>query len=112
MFFDRRSKFIEIADMPLEKRTIFVSSNTTLELYENVVVADTSGGAVTITLPDVGEAAGLTFDIEAPNGSSDAVTVNDANGSNVASSTISIDNGNVTVVSTGRNWRVVNENVS
>jgi len=111
--FDRRGKFIEIADVPFSKRFRHVdNADAALELAENVVRVSSDTAAVTITLPDVTEAAGLSYDVHALNGTTNAVTVNDAEGNNVTSSTISIDDGFVLVTSSGMNWRVLAETLA
>jgi len=112
--FDRYGKFIENSDIPLNKRVKYVDDeDTTLDIYENVCEVESGDGTVTITLPDVGEAAGMVFDVTATNGSTgNAVTVNDTTGSNVTSAAIAADGGFVTVVSTGMNWRVLAETLS
>jgi len=104
--FDRRSKFIEHADIPLSKRIKYVDDeDTTLELHENICIVDSGDGTVTITLPDVSEAAGMAFDVTASTGNTNTVTVKDANGNDVTSS--STEDGFMTVISTGMNWRTL-----
>lgn len=97
--------------IPRSKRYAWISSDTTLKITQQVVEVDTSGGAVTVTMPNVEEAAGLGFDIHAPNGSSDAVTVNDATGTSIldkgSTNTLDADDDYVTLVSTGQRWRHV-----
>ena len=103
----------EISAQTLAQRQKFVDNvNAALGVYENAVVAYSDTSAVTITLPDVGQAMGLIYDVAAPNGTTNAVTVADSQGTTVGSSTISVDDGNVTVMSTGREWRVLSETVA
>lgn len=111
--FNRYGKFIENADMPLSERYKYVdNSDVTLKPYENVVEVASDSSAVTVKLPDAGEAAGVPFDIHCLNGTTNAVTVNDSNGNNVTSSTVSVDNGYVMAVSNGLRWRVLSEKLS
>lgn len=97
----------EISGMTLANRQKFVdNSDVTLGVYENAVEVSSDSSAVTVTLPDVGRAMGLLFDINCPDTATNDVTVNDANGTTVQ--TIgSVSTGYITLMSTGRNWRTL-----
>lgn len=106
-------KVKEVGDIPFAKRKKFIDNeDATLGVYENVAVVSSDTSAVTVTLPEVGEAEGQMFDVTALDGATNAVTVNDAAGDNVTTSTISAAGGFVTVISTGRNWRVLAESLA
>ena len=72
-----RSFITDIFDSGITKKYITtVSGATTLSNVHNVVLVDTSGGAVTITLPDNATEANRVFYIK--NISTNAVTINRA----------------------------------
>lgn len=117
MFFDRRGKFIELADIPLSKRTVVVdsgkvnaSNNYHLSLDENVVEVDSSdiGATCDIFLPDVAKAAGIAFDIFSPDcGDGSTVQVYEADESTQVGNDFDTNDDYVTVISTGKHWRVL-----
>ncbi len=118
MFFDRRSKFIEIGDIPLSKRHVVVDSsnvndsdNYQLSVSENVVEVDSSdiGAACQVYLPDVTVAAGIAFDIYTPDAGSagNKVEVFDESGGTQQGNDLDADGDYVTVISTGRHWRIM-----
>ena len=57
------------------------TATATLELYENQVRADTTGGAITLTLPGVAEAKGLMFSIILETDGGTNLTIADADDS-------------------------------
>jgi len=109
--FEGLSRFRDNAHMPRAKRYAYKSDDATLEVYEQVVSVDSSSAAITITMPSVEEAAGMAFDIDAPSGGSNAVTINDAGGTSIldkgSTNTLDADDDYVTLVSTGKKWRHV-----
>lgn len=91
----------------------FLSESATLTVNQRVVEVDSSGGAVTITLPNVGEAAGKSFSIHAPNGLTNAVTVTDgAGGSKLFGGDYALNANNdaIMLLSDGvKWWAIANE---
>jgi len=104
------------AHIPRAKRYAQKSADATLEVYEQVVVVDSSSAAVTITMPSVEEAAGMAYDIKAPNGATNTVTVNDAGGTNmttvVSSNALDADDDFLTIMSTGQDWRLIDNSAA
>lgn len=98
----------DIATLPSGAQSIRVTAAKTLSLFERLVFASASdalGGSFTITLPDVGQAAGLFFMIRADILNSTTVTVQD-NGNDAGFSDIvlNVDNEYVFLFSTGKEW--------
>lgn len=84
-------------------KIIFVDNeNKSLSLNERTVEAASNTSAVTITLPEVGTAMGKIFTVTAPNGVTNAVTVNDLAGTSVAS--LSTDGATAVIYSDGRRY--------
>lgn len=113
----RYGKSIEITDIPLSKRYVNVNSdnvntsnNYYLKPYENVVEVDSSdiGADSIVYLPDVGEVAGLTFDVFTPDvgTATNKVEVMDKGGTQLGND-LDADNDYITVLSTGLHWRVL-----
>lgn len=114
--FEGLSRFRDITHIPRSKRYAYKSADATLEIFEQVVEVDSSDGAVTITLPSVEEAAGMAYDISAPNGVTNTVTVNDAGGTNmtttVGANALDADGDFMTVMSTGKAWRLIDNSAA
>lgn len=115
--FNRYGKFIEQADMPLSKRVTFVDSDNVdasddyyLKPHENVVVVDSSDIAADciVYLPDVSLCAGMAFDVSTDDAgtATNKVELMDANGTQLGND-LDADNDYITVISTGRDWRVL-----
>ena len=75
-----------------------------LNVYDSIVVADTSGGAFAVVLPSVAEAAGRTYQFKILSGTT-ALTVGDlANDSGYSDQTINAITENLEVRSDGKHW--------
>lgn len=114
--FSGLSRFRDNAHIPRPKRYAYKAADATLEVYEQVVEVDSSSAAVTITLPSVEEAAGMAYDISAPSGVTNTVTVNDAGGTSmvtvVGANALDADDDFMTVVSTGKAWRLIDNSAA
>lgn len=113
MLFGKLSNVVEIEQMPFSKRIKNVDdTDVTLALYENIVRVEADDANVTVTLPDVGQAAGLAFDVKAvsTNSASNNVILNDATGSAV--NTMTADDDYLLVVSNGYEWRTIDSTIT
>lgn len=83
-----------------------------LSVRDRVVRVDDSTYTCTIVLPNVTEATGLTFQISAASGSQN-ITITDAPGATYSDGmdwsdlTLTADEDQVTLYSTGRGWTIV-----
>lgn len=113
--------------MPLERqigededvfqKIVNISGDKALDVFERVVIADTSDGAITVTLPPVGEAVGKIFTIHAPTAGTDgnAVTLEDKNNDSVnwpGDFTLDADNDRIALISDGRAWWVLDNQIA
>lgn len=55
--------------------SVFKTADYSMKAYEHHVVADSTGAAIDITLPSMGEAKGGIYCVEAPAGASNDVSV-------------------------------------
>jgi hypothetical protein len=84
------------------------NENATLGVHDQVVTVETDAGVATITLPNVGEAAGKIFTITAPNATGNNVTVEDnADESGLADQSITGDGDSIVLYSDGLAWHVL-----
>lgn len=92
-----RSKFLRVSN-----------ESATLGVHDRVTIAESNTDALTLTLPNVGEAAGKMFTITAPNGATNTVTVQD-NDESMNWSDLSMDanNDQVVLYSDGLSWMVL-----
>lgn len=91
-----------------------VDTTYTMKLTDMLVVVDeatpTTGAAVTITLPNVNEAAGLNFSVRAPRGGTNTVTVQDADESvDWSNASLNADEDSLVVWSDGSKWNVISD---
>jgi len=63
--------------VPVDSGLVRKTATASLTLYEQVVLCDTTAGAITITLPGVAEAAGLIFSIALETDGGTNVTIQD-----------------------------------
>ena len=83
------------------------NESVTLGINDRVVEVASDTAAVTVTLPNVDEAAGKTFAITAPNGLTNAVTVTDGAGGSVdfqGDYALNADADGIVLYSDGRKW--------
>jgi hypothetical protein len=92
-----RAKFRRIAN-----------ANATLGVHDRVVIVNSNSSAVTITLPNVGEAAGKIFTVTAENGLTNNVTIAHAGESkNWANQTLAGNGAQRVLYSDGISWFVL-----
>ena len=85
-----------------------VTANATLGVHDRVVFVDSTAGAVTVTLPDVGEAAGKVFTITCPSAGTNNVVITDgAVSTNWSNITLSTNNHKRALYSDGVSWFVL-----
>jgi hypothetical protein len=84
------------------------NEDATLGVHDQVVIVDSGDEAVTITLPNVGEAAGKVFTITANDGDGNTVTIEDnADESGLADEAIVGDGGQRVLYSDGLHWHIL-----
>lgn len=93
----------------------FVNKTTTYTLTatDEVVYADATGGAFTVSLPTAGSKSGQTYTIKRANSGANNVTVGTTSSQTIDGSTtyvLSAQYKYVTVVSTGTNWIIIANN--
>ncbi len=96
-------------NQPRGSRTL--AANVALNLDDDLVVIDSSGGPVTATLPDARTIPGRFIIIKAPNGGTNAVTVDTVGGQTIDGGAIvvmSTTNESLLVKSDGSNWQIAN----
>ena len=82
---------------------------TTLLPNQQICIVDSGDGTVTITLPNVGDAKGKTYFIQATTGNTNAVTVTDGGDDALWSDITDLDAANdyLGVLSLGYRWVIV-----
>ncbi len=92
------------------RRSRNFSASGQLNLDEDLVVADSSGGAITLTLPNAEALSGRQLTVKAPFASANPVTVDTVNSQTIdgfLTNVLTINNQFLTVKSDGSNWRII-----
>jgi hypothetical protein len=84
----------------------------TLELNENMVRADTTAGAMAITLPPVAEAAGKIFTVKLVTDGGDLTLQDQDDSENFSDFTLNDANERVTLYSTGTDWVTIESTIA
>lgn len=88
-----------------------ITASTTASLGDYTILADATGGAVTVTLPPAASATRKIFNIKKTDASGNAITI-DGNGSETidgaTTQTISVQNITIQIQSNGTNWFILN----
>ena len=87
-----------------------VTSSTTLTAYEDVLLVDASGGAVTVALPAAATCPGKLFRVKKIDASGNAVTIDGSGSEAIDDSTtqvISVQYVAVTIASDGTEWWIL-----
>jgi len=92
-------------DQQVRSKFLRVDENATLGVHDRVVIADSTEGAVTVTLPNVGEAAGKIFTVTAPAGNTNNVVIAHGGESlNWSNITLNAANAKAALYSDGVTW--------
>ena len=83
------------------------NEDAVLGVHDQVVIVDSDDAAVTVTLPNVGEAAGKIFTITASDGDTNTVTIEDNAESGFADEDIVGDGGQRVLYSDGLHWHIL-----
>ncbi|MDF1702395.1 MAG: hypothetical protein P1V36_14695, partial [Planctomycetota bacterium] len=87
-----------------------ISSSTTLLASDSILMVDASGGAVTVTLPNVSSATDLQLDIKKVDSSANAVTIDGFSTQTIDGSTTQTLNtqyDSLTVICDGTEWWII-----
>jgi len=85
-----------------------LTSDTQLNLDDDLVVVDSSAGPITVTLPTAAQIPGLALDIKAPNATTNNVTIATLGVETIdgnPSATLVTDGDTIQLKSDGENWR-------
>ena len=98
-------KFIEASQVDHASPTN-VTATDTLEVYETLVLCDTTDGAITLTLPNVSEAIGKVYSIKLETDGGTDVTIQDGDESKYWEADITLDDAGdgVLLYSDGQSW--------
>lgn len=90
----------------LKEAIISPTGDTTLTLDDDMVLVDTSGGAVTITLPPAADAVNKVYTIKNADTGANAVTVDGDGSETIDGSTTAVLGAldSITIVSDGTEW--------
>ena len=94
----------------LTRTTRDVSSSVTLLASDSVILADASGGAITLTLPNVSSATDLQLDIKKVDSSANAVTIDGFSTQTIDGATTQALNtqyDSLTVICDGTEWWII-----
>lgn len=98
----------ELDQQVLSKFLKVENEDATLGVHDRVVEVDSDSSAVTLTLPQVDEAAGKIFTFTANDGVTNAVTVQDNDESkNWSDITLGSDNATLVLYSDGITWHTL-----
>lgn len=91
----------------------YISADYSMKAGDKNIVADSSSGAVVLTLPSKAEAIGGFYYIEAPSGASNDVSVFDKeSGSEISDGDMDADDDHLILYCSGRLWRTVLDGVA
>lgn len=95
------------------KRVVTTTTNYLANSTNDVILADVSGGALAVTLPDATISEGKVIDVKKSDNSTNDVTVQTAGGNIDGSATVTLSGSGgampgISVVSDGANWFILN----
>ena len=105
----------DVATLPSGAQIAHITAAATLTLSQRLVFAtvNTANGSFTITLPDVGAAAGLIFYVRVDVANTKVLTLEDnGNDAGLSDLTLDADNDSIILFSTGKEWRELNNGIT
>ncbi len=110
----RRTSVTDLNATLMRYDTEYIDTNgtVTLDTSHSMHLVSASSGALTITLPNAGDAVGVAMTVKKVDGTSNIVTVNEAGGNGPDGRTILLggENDYVSVLSNGAEWHITASN--